>query len=131
MNRLGKHQRKSDSSMRQSVELSTCRGTDGMKRPNLADVAAAAGSTRRQTPLPQPNETPSPTTRPVRTRLGTNKVAAHFPADVPWQLRALAVERRLTAQDLMAEALNDLFEVRQTGARADRRRSPKLIVSTD
>ncbi|MGH7103180.1 MAG: ribbon-helix-helix domain-containing protein [Acetobacteraceae bacterium] len=40
--------------------------------------------------------------------MGTKQVAAHFPADVAWQLRALAVERKTTVQNLMAEALNDL-----------------------
>jgi hypothetical protein len=42
-------------------------------------------------------------------RVGTKQVAAHFPEDVAWQLRALAVERKTTVQNLMAEALNDLF----------------------
>jgi hypothetical protein len=81
-----------------------------VKRPNLADIAAVAGGTRRQTPPPQPTETAAPpAARPVRTRVGTKQVAAHFPAEVAWQLRALAVERRTTMQELMAEALNDLF----------------------
>ena len=37
------------------------------------------------------------------------QIAAHFPEDVAWQLRGLAVERKTTVQNLMAEALNDLF----------------------
>ncbi len=45
----------------------------------------------------------------MRTRIGTKQVAAHFPEEVAWQLRGLAVERRTTVQGLMAEALNDLF----------------------
>jgi hypothetical protein len=82
-----------------------------MKRPNLADLAAVAGSTRRQSPLPRPTEVSAPERgrQQVRTRVGTKQVAAHFPTEVAWQLRALAVERRTTVQDLMAEALNDLF----------------------
>ena len=36
-------------------------------------------------------------------------IAGHFSAEVSWQLRALAVERRTTVQDLLAEALNGLF----------------------
>ena len=81
-----------------------------MKRPNLADIAAVAGSMRRQTPLPPPTEpASSQPSRLARTRTGTKQVAAHFPAEVAWQLRALAVERRTTVQDLLAEALNDLF----------------------
>lgn len=80
------------------------------KRPNLAAVAAAAGSTRRRDPEPAPPPTPEarePAT--PRTRVGTKQIAAHFPEDVAWQLRALAVERKTTVQNLMAEALNDLF----------------------
>ena len=81
------------------------------KRPNLAAVAAAAGSTRRRDPEPAP--APSlPKVRELvapRTRVGTKQIAAHFPEDVAWQLRALAVERKTTVQNLMAEALNDLF----------------------
>jgi len=82
------------------------------KRPNLAAVAAAAGSTRRSNGGSKPalierevREQPAP----PRTRVGTKQVAAHFPEDVAWQLRALAVERKMTVQNLMAEALNDLF----------------------
>lgn len=82
------------------------------KRPNLADVAAAAGSTRRA----DAGSEPAPVERemrehlaPPKTRVGTKQIAAHFPEDVAWQLRALAVERKMTVQNLMAESLNDLF----------------------
>lgn len=82
------------------------------KRPNLAAVAAAAGSTRRRDLEPAPAPPPPPEAReapPPRTRVGTKQIAAHFPEEVAWQLRALAVERKTTVQNLMAEALNDLF----------------------
>jgi len=83
------------------------------KRPNLAAVAAAAGSTRRSPDLVTPTATTSTveaTERAApRTRIGTKQVAAHFPEDVAWQLRALAVDRKTTLQNLLAEALNDLF----------------------
>ena len=87
------------------------------QRPNLADVAAAAGSTRNTVP-PQPaaksdSETErSSDARPrAKTRAeGTKQIAGHFPADVAWQLRELAVERRTTVQALLGEALNDLFQ---------------------
>ncbi len=83
------------------------------KRPNLADIASAAGSTRRQ---PQPvtvmEAAPAEQGRApaARTRTGTRQVAAHFPEEVAWQLRELAVDQRSTVQDLLAEALNDLFQ---------------------
>ncbi len=82
------------------------------KQPDLAAVLKAAGSTRRREPAAPPvAEDPAPPTpRPLAsTRRGTRQVAAHFPEDVAWQLRELAVQRRMTVQDLLAEALNDLF----------------------
>jgi len=82
------------------------------KRPNLAAVAAAAGSTRRSegTSLPSTEAASDVSSRvTARTRMGTKQIAAHFPEDVAWQLRGLAVERKTTVQNLMAEALNDLF----------------------
>jgi len=82
------------------------------KRPNLAAVAAAAGSTRRLDAgagsVPAGREAREQAT-PPKTRVGTKQIAAHFPEDVAWQLRGLAVERKTTVQNLMAEALNDLF----------------------
>ena len=83
------------------------------KRPNLAAVAAAAGSTRRAPEVPSPhllpNDVEAASRIAPRTRIGTKQIAAHFPEDVAWQLRALAVDRKTTVQSLMGEALNDLF----------------------
>lgn len=83
------------------------------KRPNLAAIAAAAGSTRGAPELATAPAVRAPTEAAgrvgARTRVGTKQVAAHFPEDVAWQLRALAVDRKTTVQNLMAEALNDLF----------------------
>jgi hypothetical protein len=83
------------------------------KRPNLAAVAAAAGSTRRASEVPSaPSLSPDAEAASriaPRTRIGTKQIAAHFPEDVAWQLRALAVDRKTTVQNLMGEALNDLF----------------------
>ena len=85
------------------------------QRPNLAEVAAAAGSTRK-TALPESRpESGAEQGRATRPRAktrpaGTKQIAAHFPAEVAWQLRELAVERRTTVQALLGEALNDLFQ---------------------
>lgn len=87
------------------------------QRPNLAEVAAAAGSRRKaqqaeapkaeSTESHQPERAPrQPGTRPA----GTKQIAGHFPAEVSWQLRELALERRTTVQALLGEALNDLFQ---------------------
>jgi hypothetical protein len=85
------------------------------KRPNLAAIVEAAGSTRRQTAPPP--EAVEATRVPEaaapgkgRSRRATRQIAAHFPEEVAWQLRELAVERRSTVQALMGEALNDLFQ---------------------
>lgn len=84
-------------------------------RPNLAEIAAAAGSTRKTASAdPQadraPVETPAPKKVRSAGRGGTKQVGGHFPAEVSWQLRQLAVERRSTVQALLGEALNDLFQ---------------------
>lgn len=84
------------------------------QRPNLADVAAAAGSTRKVPPpetaaAPVPEEGRAPRPRVSTRKEGTKQIAGHFPAEVAWQLRELGVDRRTTVQALLAEALNDLF----------------------
>ena len=88
------------------------------RKPNLAEIASAGGSTRRQALVPRlaPVEQPDPnppaliTRSRAPSRSGTKQVAAHFPEEVAWQLRELAVEQRGTVQDLLGEALNDLFQ---------------------
>lgn len=46
----------------------------------------------------------------VRTgREGKSNVTGYFPPEVKKQLRLLAAEQDTTIQDLLAEALNDLF----------------------
>lgn len=87
------------------------------QRPNLAEIAAAAGSTRKTlAPEPVPvavaeSEQGSDNRPRARTRpAGTKQIAGHFPAEVSWQLRELALEHRTTVQALLGEALNDLFQ---------------------
>ena len=69
------------------------------------------------------NDTPTPAARPVvRTTLagkakprrgeGTRIIAGHFTAEVHQQLRVLAAQERNTIQELLQEALNDLFQKR-------------------
>jgi hypothetical protein len=80
-----------------------------MKKPDLGEIIRAAGSTRRAMPTAAEAATPPEMSKP-RSRSGTRQVAGHFPAEVAWQLRELAVARRTTVQRLLAEALNDLFQ---------------------
>ena len=87
------------------------------KRPNLATttdaaaIADAAGSTRRRPEeklktVPRPDEQEG---YKQPSRVDTVPVGGHFPETVRDQLKLLAIERRTTSQDLLAEALNDLF----------------------
>ena len=88
------------------------------KRPNLAEITAAAGSTRRQAVIPAPAAAPPAreeegrgvSSAKAKPRAGMRQVAGHFPEEVSWQLRELAVEQRTSVQELMGEALNDLFQ---------------------
>ena len=55
----------------------------------------------------EPEEGRGPYFRPGRD--GKSNVTGYFPPEVKKQLRILAAERSTTIQDLLAEALNDLF----------------------
>ncbi len=55
----------------------------------------------------EPEESRGPYFRPGRD--GKSNVTGYFPPEVKKQLRILAAERDTTIQDLLAEALNDLF----------------------
>lgn len=83
------------------------------KRPSLdvAELKAAAGSRRLSVIDPEPVSEPTPPTvaKPQPGRVGTKAITGHFPPDVRQQLKGLAVERDDTVQNLLAEALNDLF----------------------
>ncbi len=89
------------------------------KKPNLASVVEAAGSTRRFSPneaveaarsvRPRAEEAAPSEPARAKTRQATRQVAGHFPEEVAWQIRELAVERRTSVQALLGEALNDLF----------------------
>ena len=64
------------------------------KRPDLAEVAAAAGSTRSMTPPPEPSGEKRTELPRAKTRsAGTKQIAGHFPGEVAGQRRERAVER--------------------------------------
>jgi antitoxin-like ribbon-helix-helix protein len=81
------------------------------RKPDLANVLADAGGSRRKPATPKlPVEQPAETrtyTQPGRT--GTKPITGHFPKQVRDELKKLAIERDTTLQCLMAEAFNDLF----------------------
>ena len=73
-----------------------------------ADPAAALREPpAARTQANAPEEGKGPHFRPGRD--GKSNVTGYFPVEVKKQLRILAAERSTTIQDLLAEALNDLF----------------------
>ncbi len=52
---------------------------------------------------------PSPEKQQKPSRKGTRLIGGHFPPDVAKQLRILAAEDETTVQELLSEALHDLF----------------------
>lgn len=82
-------------------------------RPSLKTLAG----TGRAQELPAPEVTvpfaPSPAEPVARiavTRIGSRQVSGHFKAEVAQALRMLAAEQDKEQQELLAEALNMLFE---------------------
>ena len=72
------------------------------EKANSTVAPATAGTAKRTTggvgpPAPPPS------------RAGKRQVAAYFPVPVQKQLKLLMVENDTTVQNLLAEALNDLF----------------------
>lgn len=73
-----------------------------------ADPVAVLRELPTARPQPaDPEEGRGPYFRPGRD--GKSNVTGYFPPAVKKQLRILAAERSTTIQDLLAEALNDLF----------------------
>lgn len=79
---------------KQSTDLreamnSSARGSTRAKNATSGSTRAAAG--------------------PAKGREGTVAITAHLPPGVRQQLKVIAMERDTTVQNLLAEALNDLF----------------------
>ena len=82
------------------------------KRPDLRQALKP----RAEVPVPQPAlqqdnaSAPTPKSQHFRPSIeGKSNVTGYFPPAVKKQLRILAADRDTTIQDLLAEALNDLF----------------------
>lgn len=73
------------------------RDNNAPPKPALQEVPAAAPSTTATDPHFRPS------------RVGKTNVTGYFPSSVKKQLRILAADRDTTIQELLAEALNDLF----------------------
>jgi hypothetical protein len=84
-----------------------------MKKPDLAAALSDAGGGTRRRPEPvieAVKEQPK-TAHAQSGREETVPIMGHFPEAVRNQLKILAIElgKRRTVQDLLAEAINDLF----------------------
>lgn len=88
------------------------------KKADLTSALGQAGQSRRRQQPANAEETDSATETPAAparqttvapSRRGQVPVTAHFPPDVRKQIKMLAVEQDETVQNLLAEALNDLF----------------------
>ena len=80
------------------------------RRPDLSSILAqAGGSTRRAREEPAPPAAAPPAHRPQPSRVGTKPITVHFPQAVRDQIKRLAIDEGTTSQELLGEALNDLF----------------------
>jgi hypothetical protein len=86
------------------------------KAPNLAAALAdAGGSTRRKvtpappTPQPEPSHAHAAAHYQQPSRAGTRPITVHFPEEVRGQLKLIALQKKMTLHNLLAEAFNDLF----------------------
>lgn len=84
------------------------------KRPNLSALADAAGSVRaapRQPEVPPPavQAAPRPLGSKPPSRVSTVAVTGYYPQQVRVQLKILAAEQGRSMENMIAEALNDLF----------------------
>ena len=84
------------------------------KRPDLRQALKPRAEAHVPQPAPHQDNTSAPTPTPKSqhfrpSREGKSNVTGYFPPAVKKQLRILAADRDTTIQDLLAEALNDLF----------------------
>ena len=87
------------------------------KRANLAAALHDAGAKPPSAPMVEPEALPLPAVAtPVASstkapsREGMRVISLHAKPEAHKQLRLLCLERDATVQDLMTEALNDLFQ---------------------
>src|SRR5690348_3511400 len=78
-------------------------------RPSLKTLVATTEVPPAPVSAPAPVPA-APASRVARTRVNSRQVSAHFAPEVVQTLRLIAAEQNREQQDLMAEALNMLFE---------------------
>ncbi len=87
--------------MRQAVQVDP---------PPMASAIAAPSATQPPTPpQPKPDITPRPAGFYAATRAGKKKVTAALDPTTHKQLKSLAVDKEVTTEALLAEAISDLL----------------------
>jgi hypothetical protein len=84
-----------------------------MSRASLKDLAARGALAPVAAVAAEPAMMDEPSARTYRiaqTRTDTRQVSGHFKADVAQTLRLIAVEQDRDIQEILAEALNMVFE---------------------
>ncbi len=79
------------------------------KKPTLSDALNSAGKTEQEETLPENSPAPTHEKTP-RSRVGKKLIAGHFDPSVHRQLKQLSVDESTSIQDLLAEAIDDLFQ---------------------
>lgn len=79
------------------------------KATDLREAMLNQSRGARPAPAPPDPAEPAPNPHYRPGRAGKSNVTAYFPPSVKKQLRVLAAERETTIQNLVGEALNDLF----------------------
>ncbi|MCE2403268.1 hypothetical protein J4G08_20625 [Candidatus Poribacteria bacterium] len=84
------------------------------KKPSLTEALNSAGKTAEQSAKSATQEKTKSEKSGERksgsSRAGKKLIAGHFDPDVHRQLKQLSVNANTSIQDLLAEALNDLFQ---------------------
>lgn len=81
------------------------------KRSSLGEALRQASGKSEPT-KPEPRSTPSASSSIVPSRRGKKTIAGFFDPAASRQLRQIALEEGSNVQELLREALNDLFEKR-------------------
>lgn len=91
-------------------------------KSSLKDLAKKAAAPEQSAALASDAHRPPPESRSYRTaqtRSDTRQVSGHFKPEISQTLRLIAVEQDMNVQEILAEALNMLFERYGKATRAD------------
>ena len=84
------------------------------KKPSLTEALNTAGKTEAQPDKRTESQKPTPKIS-GSSRAGKKLIAGHFDPAIHRQLKQLSVNADTSIQDLLAEALDDLFQKHKVG----------------